>query len=63
MIYFQKKIAAIPVKWIEVSSMGRMSVSSMMSYGADAIAATYKNSKTFSRRSMKKMKRKVKSLF
>jgi len=63
MICLQKKIAAIPFNWIEVSSMGRMSVSSMLSNGADAIAASYKNSKTFSRRSMKKMKRKVKSLF
>ncbi|MBD3109560.1 DUF3918 family protein [Bacillus sp. AGMB 02131] len=43
--------------------MRRMSVSSMMSFGAGALAASYMNSKTFSRRSIKKMKRKVKSLF
>ncbi|MGN1386803.1 MAG: DUF3918 family protein [Bacillus sp. (in: firmicutes)] len=43
--------------------MRRMSVSSIMSFGAGAVAASYMNSKAFSKRSMKKMKRKVKALF
>ncbi|MEH6941934.1 DUF3918 family protein [Bacillus sp. JJ722] len=43
--------------------MRRMSVSSMMGFGAGMVAASYFNSKNFSRKSMKKMKRKVKSLF
>ncbi|WP_195892849.1 DUF3918 family protein [Bacillus massiliigorillae] len=43
--------------------MRRMSVSSMMSFGAGIAAASYFNSKNFSKKSMKKMKRKVRSLF
>jgi len=39
----------------EVNDMRRMSVSSMMNVGAEALAA--------SKKSMRKMKRKVKSLF
>ncbi|MGM9923708.1 MAG: DUF3918 family protein [Bacillus sp. (in: firmicutes)] len=47
----------------EVEYMGRMPISSMMSFGAGVVAASYMNSKSFSKKSMRKMKRKVKSLF
>lgn len=47
----------------EVQFMRRMSVSSMMSFGAGVMAASLTSSKKFSKKSMRKMKRKVKSLF
>ncbi len=43
--------------------MRRMSVSSMMSFGAGMAAAAVIGSQKVSKRSMRKMKRKVKSLF
>ncbi|MFS0780811.1 DUF3918 family protein [Bacillus sp. 1P06AnD] len=43
--------------------MGKMSISSMVGFGAGMVAASMINSKKFSQKSMRKMKRKVKSLF
>ncbi|MGM9928278.1 MAG: DUF3918 family protein [Bacillus sp. (in: firmicutes)] len=43
--------------------MRRGSVSSLVGFGAGMMAASYVNATKFSRKSMKKMKRKVKSLF
>ncbi|WP_187119455.1 DUF3918 family protein [Bacillus testis] len=43
--------------------MRKMSVSSMMTFGAGMVAASMINSRKFSQKSMRKMKRKVKSLF